>query len=196
MLPISFDRSLLPALQEGRKTVTRRRIANAFGLQEAPGGYALAGMEAGAALFHGAGAGDSATIRVHCPFGEVGQLLRVQEAPGLVLRVVRVRAEPVRGMTEADALAEGLVECRRGGAQPGTGRCFGLWGMPATCRPHASGVEAFRSLLATFYPMAWERNEWMWVVEFERVLSAGEQNPPVTRESAVSNPVPIADGPL
>jgi len=171
-LLISFDRSLLPALNEGRKTVTRRRISRASGLQEAPECHAFAGMEAGMALFNVTGAGDGTTVRIHCPFGVPGQLLRVPEAPGLTLRVVRVRAEPVRGVTEADALAEGLVECLRGEAQPAAGRWFGLWGMPDTGRPHASGVEAFRSLLTTFYPTAWERNEWMWVVEFERVLLA------------------------
>jgi hypothetical protein len=174
MLPrlISFDRSLLPALHAGRKTVTRRRIASSFRLQESPEGYAFVGMEAGTALFHGTGAGERATVRIPCPFGEPGQLLRVQEAPGLALRVIRVRAEPVRGITEADAWAEGLVECLPGEAHPGAGRWFGLWGMPATCRPHASGVEAFGALLTTFYPAAWARNEWMWVVEFARVLPA------------------------
>jgi hypothetical protein len=174
MLPllISFDRSLLPALYEGRKTATRRRISSSFGLQEAPACYAFAGMEAGTALFHGTGAGERATVRIHCPFGEPGQLLRVQEAPGLVLRVIRVRAESVRRITETDARAEGLVECLRSGAHPAAGRWFGVWGMPATCRPHTSGVEALRALLTTFYPTAWERNEWMWVVEFERVRSA------------------------
>ena len=174
MLPllISFDRSLLPALHEGCKTVTRRRIASSFRLQEAPERYAFAGMEAGTALFHETGAGEGTTVRIPCPFGEPGQLLRVQEAPDLVLQVIRVRAEPVRGMREADARAEGLVEYRRGEAPPAAGRWFGVWGMPATGQPHASGVEAFRSLLATFYPTAWERNEWMWVLEFERVQSA------------------------
>jgi hypothetical protein len=171
-LLISFDRSLLPALQEGCKSVTRRRIANSSGVQESPGRYAFAGMEEGTALFHETGAGDGATIQIHCPFGMAGQLLRVQEAPSLLLRVVGVRAERVRGMTEADALAEGLVEYLPEEAQPAAGRWFGLWGMPATSRPHASGIEAFRSLLTTFYPMAWELNEWMWVVDFERVLPA------------------------
>lgn len=170
-LLISFAPALLPALQEGRKTVTRRRIASSL-LQEAPEGYAFAGMEDGMALFNATGAGYETVLRIHCPFGVPGQLLRVQEAPGLALRVVRIRAEPVRGMTEADALAEGMVEYRQGGAQPAGGRWFGLWGMPATGRQHASGVEAFRSLLTTFYPTAWVRNEWMWVVEFERVLTA------------------------
>ena len=171
-LLISFDRSLLPALQEGRRTVTRRRIASSSGVQEVPGRYAFAGMEEGTALFYATGAGDRTTGRVQCPFGAAGQLLRVQESPSLLLRVVRVRAEPVCEMTEADALAEGLMECLPAEAQPVVGRGFGLWGMPATCRPYASGIEAFRSLLASFYPMAWERNEWMWVVEFERMLPA------------------------
>lgn len=96
-------------------------------------------------------------------------MLQVQEAPDLAVRVLRVWAEPVRAITEAGAAAEGMVECPGVGPQPGDGRGFGLWGVPATCRPHATGVAAFRALLATFYPAAWQRNEWMWVVEFERV---------------------------
>jgi hypothetical protein len=139
------------------------------GLQEPARGYAFAGLQAGEALFHGRGAGERPAIRVACPFDGPGQLLRVLEAPDLVLRVRRVRAEPVRELTEADAAAEGIVECQRDGGRPGAGRWFGVWGVPATCRPHATGVAAFRALLATFYPTAWARNEWVWVVEFERV---------------------------
>jgi len=93
---------------------------------------------------------------IHCPRG----LSR------LTLEVTGVRVERLQDITEADALAEGVVQVPSGGyvvrgtAQDACGLC------------HTSPVTAFSIAWDDAYgegDHAWEHNPWVWVVEFRRV---------------------------
>jgi hypothetical protein len=160
--PISFAPYLLAAVRAGYKTVTRRRIAHA-GLQAHPAGYTFLGMRGQQARFSNLAPGSTGEESVSCPFGQPGDWLPVLEAPELALRIRQVRAEPVRLLSEAEALAEGIVAYAP--AADGV-RQYGVYGTSAAPPLQATAVAAFQALLSTFYPTAWARNEWVWVVEF------------------------------
>ncbi|NDV20977.1 hypothetical protein GO013_16315 [Pseudodesulfovibrio sp. JC047] len=64
----------------------------------------------------------------------------------LWLKVIDVRIERIRDISEEDAKAEGMYV--------------------STTKPHP--VNQFHDLWETLYPGSWERNEWVWVYEFER----------------------------
>ena len=101
------------------------------------------------------------------PFGPPGTCLSVSGDPLLVLKIVAVHAGQVRDLTDADALAEGI----RPYPQPGPPQWGGVEpkaAHPGTFRWYASPVAAFRGLLDSIYPTAWARNEWVWVIVFER----------------------------
>ena len=167
MRAISFNPAMLAAVRAGRKTVTRRRLPPDSALQQAPARYRFAGLSADGALFDDLQTTPPTQLPpVPLPFGPPGELLRVQEDPALVLHVVGVRAEPVRCLSAADALAEGIVAHpdpgppQWGGVEPDAAR-------PGAFRWYDSPIEAFRGLLNSIYPSAWARNEWVWVIEFK-----------------------------
>lgn len=153
---ISFAPALLAAVRTGHKTVTRRRIVHP-GLQATPARYAFGGLHADEAHFEAVLSSGRAE-RITCPFGQPGDWLRVVEEPALLLHIGHIRAEPVRAITEAGALAEGVREQLDEQGRP------------------VSAVAAFARLLGSFYPTAWARNEWVWVIEFQLGLS--EPAPP------------------
>ncbi|TGE24427.1 hypothetical protein E5K00_04210 [Hymenobacter aquaticus] len=158
------------ALRANRKTVTRRRIAAGFGIQEQPAHYRFLGMDKGSALFEVGEPGAAPhPARIPCPFGPPGSLLRVTEEPDLVLEITEVRAEPVQAITEAEAWAEGVDLCLRE-STPGTGPATGCGAPPRhpDSLPAGSAVAAFRALITAIYPTAWARNEWVWVIRFRR----------------------------
>ncbi|MFC4791772.1 hypothetical protein ACFPAF_06720 [Hymenobacter endophyticus] len=155
---------MLAAVQAGRKTVTRRRLAGNIPLQQQPGRYRYRELSEAGAMFE-----DVATRAlldpVPCPFGQPGDLLQVKETPALHLQIVSIRAERVQALTDADALAEG-IECRK---QQGLTHWGGVEPSPTVAggfRWYNSPRAAFRGLLAGIYPTAWARNEWVWVVSF------------------------------
>ena len=174
---ISFAPALLAAVRTGHKTVTRRRIAHA-GLQASPAGYAFDGMHAGEAFFEAVPPGEVGGEHIRCPFGEAGEWLRIQEDPRLLLHIKGIRAEPVRDITEAEALAEGIVAYSLpAGDERGSDPQYGMAGEPAARPLQPSAVAAFHLLLNSFYPTAWERNEWVWVVDFQcHVLGPDNSN--------------------
>ncbi|UOQ70821.1 hypothetical protein [Hymenobacter cellulosilyticus] len=144
---ISFNAVMLEALRANRKTVTRRRLASGLPLNHAPDNYQFLAMENSVAQFQLCGPTASGGIElVMCPHGQPGDLLHVLEAPEIVLKISAVRAERLQSITEAEALAEGFAAIRSGTAR-----------------------QAFRTLIDAIYPSAWSRNEWVWVLEFERV---------------------------
>lgn len=164
---ISFNYAMLAAVRAGRKTVTRRRLSLEL-LQQEPGRYQYHGLKEAGGLFEDL---YTATMLppVLCPFGQPADLLQVQEESTLVLQVVSIRAEQVRSLIYADVLAEGIDSIERegqlywGGVEPAPGAAGGFhW--------YESPTAAFRGLLDSIYPAAWERNEWVWVVEFVRIF--------------------------
>lgn len=157
---LSFSPAMLTAVRESRKTVTRRRFAPALGFHADPDRYVFRGMESGCALFEEAlPSGEVRRRSVACPFGQPGDVVSVPEEPSIRLRIVTVRAEQVQAITEAEARAEGIV------AAPGPG----FRSSTDDGRRYESAREAFRALITGFYPDAWVRNEWVWVVRFEVV---------------------------
>ncbi|MGE4193046.1 MAG: hypothetical protein AB7E51_06635 [Pseudodesulfovibrio sp.] len=82
-----------------------------------------------------------------------------KEACRLFLKVTAVRVERIQDISQADAMAEGIFE------QPG-GFAYqfpdGHWE-----RTHDPRL-TFKFLWADLYPGSWERNDWVWVTEFER----------------------------
>ena len=167
MQSISFNPAMLAAVRAGRKTVTRRRLSSNSALQQEPDRYRFVGLSAQGALFEDQqGIPPTRLPPLPLPFG-VGHLLSVQEDPSLVLQIVSVRAEPVRSLTEVDAVAEGIR------ARPESGPP--QWGgvEPRATQLNAfywygSPIAAFRGLFDSIYPSAWVRNEWVWVIEFAR----------------------------
>ena len=168
---ISFNPVMLAAAKAGRKTVTRRRISQHAGLLAAPGQYLFCGMQGAWGVFEERQPGLAPQeVRLDCPFGMPGTSLRVKEEAGLVLEVVQVRAEQVQAITEADALAEGVVEYAPiSRNEPSSGQPFCLSETDGDSLPQQTAVEAFRALLDTIYPTAWARNQWVWVVEFRLI---------------------------
>ena len=172
MRSISFNPALLAAVRAGHKTVTRRRLPSEWTLQQEPDRYRGVGLTAQGALFEDCSTTPPTRLPpLPLPFGPAGTLLSIREAPELCLEVTSVRAEPVRRLTEADALAEGIR--RRPAAGPPQ------WGgvEPDAAHPNAfhwygSPIAAFRGLLDSIYPTAWARNEWVWVIEFAPVAVA------------------------
>jgi hypothetical protein len=92
-------------------------------------------------------------------------------ASRITLEVTGVRVERLQGISEVDAMAEGVVECpipaddegpRRIGYMVGPDD--GKSGLTVTAR------EAYRGLWESINgPESWEASPWVWVVEFKRV---------------------------
>lgn len=183
MALISFNPAMLAAVQAGRKSVTRRRLAADWLLQQ-PGHYRYCGLEEAGGVFEDQRTG-TRLPPVPCPFGQPGNVVQVQEDSALRLRVVRIRAEQVRCLTDADALAEGIRTRQKaghpqwGGVVPDPNDASGF-------RWSASPGEAFQCLLNSIYPTAWARNEWVWVLEFDLLAAhsrpAGPDILPVPRQ--------------
>ncbi|MCB2410001.1 hypothetical protein [Hymenobacter lucidus] len=163
---LSFSPLMLDALRAGRKTVTRRRFAPTLLLNEAPDHYQFQGMSAGSALFTNRQWPAVLVEPIASPFGQPGEVLRVQEAPSVRLEITAVWAEQVQAITEAQALAEGIVLLP---AALGSGPGYSADSEAGRRCPQASAVDAFRTLIESIYPTAWSRNEWVWVVEFRVV---------------------------
>ena len=163
---ISFNPAMLAAVRAGRKTITRRRLPLDCALQQEPDRYRFVGLSAQGALFEDQQTSPPTRLPpVLLPFGAAGHQLRVQEAPSHMLQIVGVRAEQVRSLTGADALAEGI----RARPEPGPPHWGGVEPhatQPDTFRWYASPIAAFQGLLDSIYPSAWARNEWVWVIEF------------------------------
>lgn len=88
-------------------------------------------------------------------------------ASRFLLEIVSIRVERVQEISEEDALAEGVEPGRRR-----SGPCFAVLDDrtgQATCVA-PSARESFGLLWESIHgPGAWERNEWVWVIEFKRV---------------------------
>ncbi|WP_022823778.1 hypothetical protein [Hymenobacter norwichensis] len=169
MRAISFNPVMLAAVWASRKTVTRRRFPLDLLLQQEPERYRYDGLAEEGAVFIDLRANPVSRLPpVPCPFGQPGEQVYVVEDPGLILEIRSIRAEQVQDITEEDALAEGVHQQEKdghlqwGGVVPDPDRVGQFhW----SSRP----LVAFRVLLDSIYPTAWEQNQWMWVVTFTQV---------------------------
>lgn len=69
------------------------------------------------------------------------------------LPIVNVRVERIQDITPHDALTEGV-----------TGHPYAH-----DCPPDSRIVDAFRDLWEATYPGSWERNDWVWVYEWNQI---------------------------
>lgn len=179
---------MLAAVRAGHKTVTRRRLPAGSPMQQQPDRYRFVGLNAQGALFEDVQAHPPQLLPpLPLPFGPVGTLLSVEEWPALLLEIRSVRAEQVRRLTPADALAEG-IRARPLPGPPAWGGVAPDAAQPGAFQWYPSPIAAFQALLTSIYPTAWARNEWVWVVEFA-VLPPGTGATPVAAAPAAS-PVP------
>lgn len=95
-------------------------------------------------------------------------------ASRITLEVTGIRVERLQDISEADAIAEGIVECPIPADEEGPRRIGymvgpddGKSGLTVTAR------EAYRGLWESINgPESWEASPWVWVVEFKRVAPA------------------------
>jgi hypothetical protein len=171
MQRISFNPAMLAALQAGAKTVTRRRLFSDLPMQQQPARYRFVGVTTQGAIFEDLHTRPHAQlVLVPCPLGKVGDKLLVLENPGQQLQLVNVRAERVRQITDADALAEGIQQREVQGLQQ-WGGVEPTGAIPETFQWYTSPLDAFQALLDSIYPTTWSRNEWVWVIEFRLLAS-------------------------
>lgn len=213
--PIIFTGESVPAILEGRKTMTRRIVKP----QPGEGSY-LAHYSA--ASPHWTWAKGYRTYRRRCPYGMVGDHLWIKEAwlyvgPGsgseledqwelmsdpenqtvrnvwyrathenpitlkwesplfmprwasrVLLEVVNVKAERVQGISRKDADAEGLCSW----SNEATGQRY--YGIKHADVWETDPRQAFARLWDSIHGKgAWERNDWVWAIEFKKVGGAG-----------------------
>lgn len=165
---ISFNEAMLASVKAGTKTQTRRLMrpqpvpASELGDEEydGPPQYFVENGQVRTPARYG-------SWPVPCPYGEPGDLLRIQEEPSILLEIVSVRAERVQDINENDAIAEGL-ESWLEDMEVGYLRYYkdyqdkeGGWDKPEL---------SFRSLWESIYGLeSWNTNPWVWKVEFKSV---------------------------
>lgn len=88
-------------------------------------------------------------------------------AKGIIFRIVSVRVERLQGISEADAIAEG-ISC-----WPNDGRgCQGTYGWGDTFG-FATARAAYAALTNSIHgPGTWESNPFVWVYGYERAEAA------------------------
>jgi len=84
-----------------------------------------------------------------CPYGAIGRWFPVGSE---IRQITGIRIERIQGITEESMLAEGL-----------TNNSGYDWGYECL-------VEDFQDLWESIYPGSWERNEWVWVIQFGEVV--------------------------
>jgi hypothetical protein len=85
----------------------------------------------------------------------------------ITLEVTAIRVERLRDISEADAIAEGVIEHQT--LCPGTRACNVDGGPMMACGP----ITAYRALWESINgPNSWEANPWVWAIEFKRVNKA------------------------
>jgi hypothetical protein len=79
------------------------------------------------------------------------------------LRVKSVRVDPLKGISEADAIAEGIEVHQRGGIT-----WYNDYLIPGS--PCDKAYQSFRTLWCSINGFeSWSSNPWVWVVEFEKL---------------------------
>lgn len=85
-------------------------------------------------------------------------------ASRITLEIEAVRVDRLQNITEADAWAEGVAM---------SGVCYGKKILPST----ATGIERYAALWDSINGEgAWDKNPWVWVVEFKQAAAFGANN--------------------
>ncbi len=83
-------------------------------------------------------------------------------ASRILLEIVNVRVERVQDISEADAVAEGI-------GKDEDGFFFIHTTHPKNTLFNVSALSLFPEFWNEPYPGSWERNDWVWVIEFKKV---------------------------
>lgn len=195
--PIIFSGEMVRAILDGRKTQTRRPVKPQ---PDIDGMHDCRKYPMHIDDFEGGWAGnfEGETRRIKCPYGQPGDRLWVREtwaqdpceqskddwigylstdsadeladcrirpsihmprwASRITLEILDVRVERVQDLSEDDAKAEGAIFCS-GDCETGMDE-FNGW------------ICGFKNLWNTVYgPDAWDRNDWVWVIDFRLITS-------------------------
>lgn len=192
--PILFSGPMVRAILDGRKTVTRRVVkpqpnyVNKLGIPFYPDGkgpvdyrlcpYGTTGDQIWVKETFGCigrspkdgppPKGEESTTVYRATSTVVPHVIKWRPsihmprwASRLTLEIVSVRVERLQDMTEEDAKNEGLDFVGDGAARWGVKGLPDSWGNDPR--------QSFRSLWESINgPGSWERNDWVWVVEFRR----------------------------
>lgn len=86
-----------------------------------------------------------------------------KEACRLFLKITSIRVERLQGISEQDAIAEGVRKYENRIIQT-------KYKDYVNARPTSSAVESFETLWQSVYGReSWDANPWVWVIEFERI---------------------------
>lgn len=175
--PILFNGEMVRAILDGRKTQTRRPIKAAPAHVHSPDGAAgvyyptrpkyrqgdlLYVRESYAPNYFGYGehgyradwTGEAADV---CDEPKWTPSIHMRKQDALIwLRVTDVRLERVQDISEEDARAEGIQRHAMG------------WTDGANGYDVMTARDAFAELWDDVYPGSWDRDDWVWVYEFER----------------------------
>ncbi|WP_036412805.1 PmgT domain-containing protein [Morganella morganii] len=168
---IKFSDEMLAAVIDGRKTQTRRPadfkvreegynlnfsgLKSGFYCNDAPSsGFVLRSM--------GAGCWNDRTYPLHCPYGQVGDVIPFADKDGNIkgeIEIVDVWLQQAQDISRADAIAEGAPP-----SHPTIDAVSREYGFPDFSRSwfwqtwwHIYGKEN------------WQANPWVWVVEFKQI---------------------------
>lgn len=178
--PILFQAEMIRQILSGNKTQTRRLVKCPRGLEEiwqdgaahfdimhnGRDGYDVVEWEADHAIKHA----------LMCPYGQPGDRLWLRERVAdttkyralsrLLLEITAVRVERLQDISEADAVAEGVETHADSYCSFRDYSCENKWFGNDSLAAGAS----YRTLWESIHgPGSWQRNEWVWVVTFEKV---------------------------
>ena len=163
---IKFNSEMIKAIDEGRKTQTRRPLKpqpkytrSITHSVQRPEEWALSGTMG----------------MIICPYGQVGDQLATLQTDSEItekaksfltfttIEITDIRVERVQEIKKNDVIAEGLLHSKKTGD---------TW---FKSKIHTDGItrfwaEAFECLWTSIYGKdAWERNDWVWVIEFKKI---------------------------
>lgn len=175
---IKFSDEMLAAVIDGRKTQTRRPAdfkvreegynLNFSGLKS--GFYCNGAPSSGFVLRSmGAGCWNDRTYPLHCPYGQVGDVIPFADKDGNIkgeIEIVDVWLQQVQDISEEDAIAEGVVT----GCYGNEGNWLRGFYAPGGNQPHQNAKSAYSEIWRSIYGVeAWYKNPWCWVVEFKQI---------------------------
>lgn len=168
---IKFSDEMLAAVIDGRKTQTRRPAdfkvreegynLNFSGLKS--GFYCNGAPSSGFVLRSmGAGCWNDRTYPLHCPYGQVGDVIPFADKDGNIkgeIEIADVWVQRVQDISQADAIAEGAPH-----NHPSIDSVSRYFGFPDFPRSWFG-----QTWWHIYGEKAWKDNPWVWVIEFKRV---------------------------
>ncbi|WP_420957526.1 hypothetical protein [Burkholderia gladioli] len=105
---------------------------------------------------------------LHVPFRWRPSIHMPRALSRITLEITDVRVERLQGISERDAIAEGI--CKTGS---GFWSTYGQREVDGTFSPRSSFQSLWESINGL---MSWESNPWVWVIEFARITDVGSES--------------------